>query len=267
MDRQVRWGDSALIATGRRVVVLMTGTIEANPDLPEGTSLGAEQRVASYRRNLDYWIERKWLWGVVFAENSQASAESLARVMGAGAGSRVELLATRGNAFPGAYGKGYGEAELLDRAFDSSKLIGTADLVAKVTGLQIVTNLEKLLRLTPQRLQLSVDLREHHVLARLRIGRSARRCDTRCFLASRSAYQKWLAGPHHGHAGREFFLEDAYYGRTRQVVSEEVRLRFPIELSFRGSAGHWRKDYGSTLQRAKWVVRSVVRRAIPGLWV
>jgi len=251
----------------RSIVVLMTATVRPNPALPEGTPIDVDRRKRSYEENVRYWLAQPWVRGVVFAENSMTDLGFLHATARETAGDRLEVLSVGGNDFPGAFGKGFGEAELLDRTFGASALLRQSVLAVKVTGLQVVTNLWKLISRLPEQVELAVDLREHDVLARLGIGRAARRCDTRCFLATPTAYRSWLSGVHRAHAGREFFLEDAYFERTRNLAGAGIRLRFPIEPAFRGSAGHWGKDYGSPGQRVKHHARAFLRWALPGLWI
>jgi hypothetical protein len=251
----------------RAVVVLMTASVTPKTDLPERTSIDQARRRRQYLSNLRFWASQDWSAGVVFAENTLAGLVDFEREAALPGGKPVEFLSVQGNDFPGRFGKGYGEAALLDRAFAESTLLREDVLVVKVTGLQYVTNVPRLLRRLPPEVELAVDIREHDVLERLGIGPAVRRCDTRCFLTTPERYRRHLASPHAHHTGEQFYLEAAYYERTRELRESQIRLRFPIELAFRGPAGHWDKDYGSRRERVKRAARGTIRALLPGLWI
>jgi hypothetical protein len=247
-------GPSALDAG---LVVLLTATIRAKPDLPDAAHLLLDPavRAASYRHNVAFWLTRHpWIRRLVLAENSGASLESWASV--------------GGNDFPGRFGKGFGEAELLRRAFRDSGSLRSATLVAKVTGLQRVQNLDRLARRIPASARWVVDLRDHSVYRRLGSRSSGTWCDTRCFFVAPDFFERELGQVHRAHAEGHFYLEMAYYDAVKTRLGEPgVVARFPVEPDYRGIAGHWSKNYSGAKQRAKYWARRALRRLAPGLWI
>lgn len=135
------------------VTLLVSATIRAKSDLPQASSLFLDSgtRAAIYARSLRYWLRVLPAdWGIAFVENSAAPVDSLPfETRDADCPRRVEIVSFEGNDFPVAFGKGYTGDLLLDHAFATSTLIRGPGLVAKVTGLQTVANLERLASTLP----------------------------------------------------------------------------------------------------------------------
>ena len=263
---------AAETTTSLPLTILVSATILAKQDLPEAEALLLDRgrREAIYVQNLHYWHQvLPPAWGITFVENSLAPLDELAQSSGLLVGNRpVELISFQGNEFPSAFGKGYGEARLLDHAFSVSTLLPRSRLVAKITGLQTVANLAKMVDSLPIDSRWVADLREHSVYRLLRSDSSGAWCDTRLFFTTADFFLAHLSGIHKDHRAGHFFLETAYYQKMRALMGRSgVHPRFPIEPVYRGPAGHWGKDYGRFRQRAKQLVRGALRRLVPALWI
>jgi hypothetical protein len=251
------------------LALLLTATVAVHRGLAGVTTTDALVREGEYADTLRYLLHaHPRIRRIVLAENS---GWPLARLEDAAAdnpwGTEVEILQLACNDFPGGLGKGYGEALLIDRALAASRLVGAASHVAKLTGRQRILNLTRLLEKTPRDLELLCDLRDHGWYERLRLPAAGRYCDTRFFVASRTFFDthlRWLYREAPGDG--EFNLEAAYYGAVKAAEpAPGVICRFPVEPRYRGRAGHWHKDYGSSRARAKQAVRGAVRRLLPRL--
>lgn len=250
-------------------VILMTATIRARLDLPGQVLADPAVRRSAYAGNLRYWLTSGLgLRAVVFAENSSEPLGDLEELTGGLASSiPVEFLSLPCE-FPGEFGKGFGEALLIEAALGASRVLGPGVRVAKVTGLQRVCNLKPLLRSIPSDIRLAVDLREHQFYRRFRGGVAAKGSDTRCFFFETEFYRERVAGLWQGHAKGQFYIEDALYRVAKPLAGQPgVQLRFATEPRYGGLAGHWGKDYDSASQRLKWLARFTLRKLAPRLWI
>jgi hypothetical protein len=252
------------------VAVLFTASIQVNPAISGVTSADPRQREEEYAENLRYFLrEQPRLRKLVFAESSGWPLDRLRAIAAAENphGKEVELLQLSCNDFPGAAGKGYGEAMILDRAVAASRLVPGTRWIAKMTGRQRVLNMTRLIERAPAGFELLCDLRDHPWFERLGLPAAGRYCDTRFFVVTPRFFDAHLRRlylePRPG--GGEYNLEDSYYRAVKAVENAPgVVCRFPIEPRYRGPAGHWHKDYGSGRERLKQAVRAVGRQLFPG---
>ena len=251
--------------------LLLTATVSPRAGLPDRVIASTDLRRTMYARNLRSWLSMDLpIERVVVAENSGVSLDFLAdAVADLPSAECVELL-TCVDEFDGRLGKGYGEARLIEAALATSRWLPHARRIFKVTGLQTVANLGRLNARIGSGASWVVDIREHRLYQALgRADSPERGCDTRCFFTEPSFYMSHVAGCwQEAASNREFYLEHAFYRAAKRLAGMDgVRLRLPIEPRYRGVAGHWNKDYDSPAQFAKWLLRSAVRTALPGLHV
>lgn len=254
------------------IALLLTGTVRAKKDLPDPSRVlsDPDERQSRYLKNLRYWTGPDgWPGPIVFAENSGFDLGIFKKqIEEPNRTARVEWVDAGPNDFPGSFGKGFGEALLMKRAFMKSSTLRRVNLTVKVTGLQTVANLRDLIRRVPNDVRWMADLRDHQIFKRLGIPASGTWCDTRLFVVQPAFFLRYLADVHENHGSGHFYLESAYYQVMRQRLADSgVYPRFPIEPQYRGRAGHWGKDYDGLRERSKRLIRSIVRRLFPGLWI
>lgn len=255
------------------VAILFTATVRINSGLAGVTAPDPRLREGEYAENLRYFLrEHPRLRKLVFAENSGWPLDRLREIAAAENphGKEIELLQLSCNDFPGSYGKGYGEALLIDRALAASRLVREAHWIAKMTGRQRVLNMTRLLERAPARFDLLCDLRDHGLFERFGIPAAGRWCDTRFFVFTLPFFDTHLRTLYTAPRppGQEYNLEGSYYHAVKALadVADDPRVvvRFPVEPRYRGHAGHWHKDYGSLRQRIKQSARALVRQLLPG---
>jgi hypothetical protein len=256
------------LALESQLALLLTATVEVHRGLAGVTTADAIVREEEYADTLRYLLsEHPRIRKIIFAENSGWPLARLEAVAaGLSHGKEVEFLQLSCNDFPGSYGKGYGEALLLDRALAASRLAATVRHVAKLTGRQRILNLTRLLERAPHDFELLCDLRDHGLYERFGLPAAGRYCDTRFFVFTLPFFDAHLRqlyrGPHSG----EFNLEAAYYTAIKALEPRPgVICRFPVEPCYRGRAGHWHKDYGSLPSRGKQSLRAAARLLFPKL--
>lgn len=257
------------------VAILFTATVQINSGLAGVTAPDPRLREEEYAENLRYFLrEHPRLRKLVFAENSGWPLDRLSALAAAENphGKEVEMVQLSCNDFPGSYGKGYGEALLLDRALSASRLVHETRWIAKMTGRQRVLNMTRLLERAPARFDLLCDLRDHGLFERFGIPAAGRWCDTRFFVFTLPFFNTFLRHLYKAprRAGVEYNLEGSYYHAVKSLERDprghlQIVPRFPIEPRYRGHAGHWHKDYGSLRQRIKQSVRAVARQLLPGV--
>jgi hypothetical protein len=256
------------------VAVLFTATVRINSDLAGVTAADPRRREEEYAENLRYFLrEHPRLRKLVFAENSGWPLDRLREIAATENphGKEVELLQLSCNDFPGSYGKGYGEALLLDRALAASRLARETRWIAKMTGRQRVLNMTRLLERAPARFDLLCDLRDHGLFERFGIPAAGRWCDTRFFVFTLPFFDTCLRRLYTAPRpdGQEYNLEGSYYDAVKALEADprgfRIVARFPLEPRYRGHAGHWHKDYGSLRQRVKQSARAIARHLLPGV--
>lgn len=121
-------------------VLLLTGCV--NPNGMSFTYLNdVHERKKQYLNALKWYLENTE-FEIVFVENSNTDLSSCFENIEHR--QRLEFLTFNGNDFDKSLGKGFGEANIIEYAFDKSKKIVNADLIAKITGRLIVSNVVEL---------------------------------------------------------------------------------------------------------------------------
>lgn len=244
--------------------LLLTATIHAASGLVDSTVNDSEQRERDYLAAFRFYLRQPGVQHLVFVENSGADLSKF-RALTESAGKNVELLSFDGNSFPSSYGKGYGEALLLDRALRESTLLAQAPAFIKTTGRLIVRNLQPLLESIDPDSAGHFDVRDHAIYARLGLRGTAHHADTRFFVVSQSLFSAHFRKRHESHRAGRFSLEANYLDALREAQRQgwRVRDRFTIEPIYAGTAGHG-KNYDAPSEQIKRAVRQWSRRWFPG---
>lgn len=118
------------------IVILLTACV--NPNGMAFTKLqDSTEREAQYRRALEWYLENTD-FRIVFVENTDTDFSS--DFSGYIESGRLEYITFDGNNYDRKLGKGYGEAKLIERAFQDSAFIRDSEYIIKITGRLILEN-------------------------------------------------------------------------------------------------------------------------------
>lgn len=124
-----------------KVSILLTACV--NPDGMALTALqDKDERLVQYEQALNWYLDHTD-YPIVFVENSgcDISSHYLSRIEEG----HLEMLTFLGNDYPHDFGKGYGEAEILDYALKHSAFLKDTDVIVKITGRLICRNVNTLI--------------------------------------------------------------------------------------------------------------------------
>ena len=123
--------------------LIITGTIKPSNDVFALAVSDSGIREKQYLNSIKYYIEKTKIKKIIFCDNSgfheNAGLNELARECN----KELEWISFIGdNAMVSERGKGFGECEIMNRIFSTSKLINTCSSFVKVTGRLIVKNID-----------------------------------------------------------------------------------------------------------------------------
>lgn len=121
-------------------VLLLTACIN-----PEGMALtvlqDSNERTLQYYKALDFYIANTKL-PILIVENTGFDLNPY--LIEKNYSDRVEYITFQGNSFDKKLGKGFGEYLIFNKAMAESKLIRNADVVIKISGRYIVSNIKEI---------------------------------------------------------------------------------------------------------------------------
>ena len=124
------------------ICILLTATID-----PQGIVFLKRNnpivRENDYIKSMKRWMEMQQ-FPIVFCENSGYKIDKIKNIIKKHKKTKIEILQFDGQCFPREFGKGYGEAMIINYAVKHSKIIKSSDYIIKVTGRYIVENIEKM---------------------------------------------------------------------------------------------------------------------------
>lgn len=245
--------------------LVLTATIHVASGLPDSPVADPTRRANDYLRCLQFYLDQPSVSRIVFAENSGADLTRF-HELAASATKVVEVLGLDHNSFPVEFGKGYGEAVLLDQLLATSQQLETAPAFMKATGRLLVRNIDALIETTDARASAHFDVRDHDWHKRLGLTGTAHHADTRFFVVHRALFDVHFRHLHQRHTHGNFSLEASYLTALHdaQRAGWLIRDRFNIEPIYGGVAGHG-KDYDSLRERGKRTLRRAARRWLPSL--
>ena len=131
------------------MTLIITGCVKPPQDGYRIKLLDSNEREAQYIKSLEYYITKTNIKNIVFCENSNYKLKNdINKLI---SNKNFEFLSFEGNQEKSVrYGKGYGEGEIMQYAFENSKLISRTNYIAKVTGRLIVKNINTLVRFANQ---------------------------------------------------------------------------------------------------------------------
>lgn len=129
-------------------VILLTSTVY--PAI-EGYIVNPEDRKKEYTTAINYYLA-KTSYNIVVVDNSDYNfANDIDNI-------RLESLFYKADGEDAVYGKGYGEAKILDYAIRHSKFLQNVGQIIKITGRHIIVNIESLLSDCKNSLDVYVDV-------------------------------------------------------------------------------------------------------------
>ena len=245
-------------------VLVMTATVNPPASVRDLGRTDIDLRLGDYReamkRNLEH-LRRGSFSHLVLADNSgHGTAEFEDIRAGSGMAERIELMSFDDNRAASTGSRFLGECSLLLRALDMSRVLRGAAVRRfwKITGRYHVRNLDDI------------------------VGRARRDVDVNLHLRRfpNPFVDFGLVGFGMGRA-REFLNRLGAFGSDatcdeRELVARydageladfTIQPRFPRIPDFRGVRGYDNASYGGLAYRAKFLLRSLVHRMMPQVWV
>lgn len=129
-------------------VLLITGTIQVNNDMPFVVVKNADERLEAYINTIKWAIDVTSFKFIVFCENTGYELEQVHIAANAHSKyKKFEYLTFRGNSKRIIeQGKGYGEGEIISYALQNSKLLDGAEYFCKITGRITIENVSQCMR-------------------------------------------------------------------------------------------------------------------------
>jgi hypothetical protein len=223
-------------------------------------------RLRDYETALAFYLPLigKCIDGIVFCENSNSDVGSLRDlVQRAGVSPQVEFLTFCGTDHPLAFGRGYGEARIIDRVMSDSVLLRDRPnhVIWKVTGRYVIRNMQRLIRRRPLTLDFYCNCRNWRW-----------RCTDMFVLAwSRKGYEAVIKD-----RADEFRLDVlsplSPENRLRDLVdraSARLRVvrRFNVTPFVEGTRGWNGTQYHQGRDLLKYYTRAVANWVVPWLWI
>jgi hypothetical protein len=197
------YNDSALV---------LTSTVQ--PSAPKTALLDPVQRKAQYMDALAFYIRNSLFTRIVICDNSgYPYPESVALHELAGFhDKKLELLSFSGNsASTAAYGKGWGEGEIMEYVLSHSKLIKEVKGFLKITGRLKIVNIVRLcMKIDPEQNYFNpISL----LRPRFLVPRAARPClDVRAYYVTNMFFREVLLDAYKKVRDNDiYFLEHAYH--------------------------------------------------------
>ena len=184
-------------------VILLTACV--NPDNMSFTELQNPQvRKEQYLQAVEYYVKRT-RYKLVICNNSGDDFGNAFEKLS----DRVEYLFFDGNNYNRSLGKGYGEFEIIKYAIQNSQLIKQAQVVIKITGRLIISNLKPAINETRRLLHLT----NMTIIARIPLGQ--RQIYSECIVAPKEFYVSFLAQPNSVNDSEGYYFEHLLYDTIR----------------------------------------------------
>jgi hypothetical protein len=235
-------------------VMLLTASIN-----PRGMTLlkvtDPGERRRQYERSLRYLLSRPCpqISGVVFVENTGADLGEFRAAAREYAGTETEFLSLDLNDYPRALGKGYGEFQMLDRAMETSRLVRSANYLAKLTGRLRLGNLCSILGALPREFDLAADIEEE------RPGVPGF-FNSRLIVFTPAVYEQKIKGLYERmNDSTADYAEYVLFRMARENPQLRIIGMLPREPKWLGVAGTSGERYDSLRQRLKYPYKALRR--------
>lgn len=176
-------------------VILLTACV--NPNQMAFTKLqNPEVRKEQYLQAVRYYVEHTGYQLVVCNNSGDDFGNSFEPLS-----DRVEYLHFEGNNYDRSLGKGYGEFEIVKFAIQNSRFIKQAQVIIKITGRLIISNLKSAIVETKTLLQLS----NNTIMARMPSDQPL--VFSECVVAPKAFYEYFVAQPNSVNDSADYYFE------------------------------------------------------------
>ncbi len=254
----------------RPAVLLMTATITPPCDAPELARNDAGLRLADYCEALRFYltVPDHIVNKIIFVDNSDSDLSALeAIVSDVPHHKKVELIKFQGNDHPPEFGKGYGEFKLIDYGITHSTLLDPDDLIWKVTGRLRVLNLSQMITTAPLHYNIYCDLR-HVPMIGDRFGANEW-MDLRIFSCSKTGYELYIRDCFELLKTELIGSPELYFFKILKAADKSAGIvpRFRVQPNIAGFGGRLNVDYQNKSYLRKNMLRRLVRRVAPWIWL
>ncbi len=244
----------------------MTATITPPNIVTNLSRTDPHQRLQDYKAALQFYLDlpSEVLPRILFVENSNSDVAELRNMAARYPDKETEFVTFYGLEYPPGFGRGYGEAKLMDYGMDHSGLIAklrTDDVIWKATGRLKLLNFAELSASVPDSAALYCDLKDYPMPW----------MDMRFFAFSKKGYETLLRNM------AESIREDlpvpgVAENHLRTILGKRLKMdaivpRFSISPRVDGIQGNNKSYSGGITNTAKQILRDCSRRLIPGLWI
>jgi hypothetical protein len=230
-------------------------------------------RLNDYKIAFKFWLQynEPLINKIIFVENSGYELKELQEIASQynEYNRQIEFLQFIASDVPTGLHYGYSELEILDYAFDNSKLLNDDNTIIKVTGRLYFPTLSKLISLTKNKnYEFISDCKDYDLF-----GHSQHYIITTLFLLKKEFYNKFLydAKSKMLEMNLETGLMEVLYFRIIKPLyledSKRILLRFPCDVEPVGIGAHLNINYSSKKRKAQHFIRKVCKHVIPSLWI
>jgi len=207
--------------------LLITACIKPNTKIAV-VMANENQRLQSYLKGINFWIEHSHFTNLVFVENSQYDYDYSTLIKKAKEQNKaLEILVFKGSEKSMSYGKGYAEGEIFKYAIENSQLLKKTKSFYKASGRIIVENINKIL--------------SHHANNTNAFNLeapNAKSVDTRFFKVGLNFFKENLLNIYNEVRDKEgVYLEHIFYKYLKDSAINSFS-RYPIIAGDSGSTGH-----------------------------
>lgn len=131
-----------------KTVLIITACIKPNLDTFKLSLTDSNKRLKQYIECIEWSLDNTLFKNIVFVDNSGYPADPALIKYASDKGKNFEWLSFTGNKKQIlTYGKGYGEGEIVEYAFNNSKLLKKSTYFCKLTGRLIIDNINIFIKL------------------------------------------------------------------------------------------------------------------------
>lgn len=250
----------------RQPTLLMTATITPPSIVTNLSRTDPRQRLQDYKAALQFYLDlpKEVLPRILFVENSNSDVSELRNMAARYTEKETEFVTFYGLDYPPGFGRGYGEAKLLDYGMDHSEIVAKLrmdDVIWKATGRLKLLNFAELSASAPDSLDLYCDLKDYPMPW----------MDMRFFAFSKTGYETLFRNMAES-VREDLPVAGVAENHLRAIVGKRLNMktivpRFLVTPRVDGIQGNNKSYSGGMKNVAKQNLREWCRRLIPGLWI
>lgn len=216
--------------------IILTATISPCKNQPYLAVHNPLDRFEQYRKAVTFYLKCQNISGVVLCDNSQSEDSDFSQevALAKKLNKPLEILYIHTDeSMISQYGKGYGEAEILDYVVDHSKILNEDPVFFKVTGRLLLLNVDTLIKKAEK---------TPNVLFINQCGNKS--VDSRFFIAESHTYKRFFRDvKYQVNDNNTRYLENVYYDIiTSNKLETKCFSQFPRVKGQSGSLGYYYND-------------------------